>query len=141
MSVGPVEVTVVKFPGNQFKGEIAPALADLIEAGTISVIDLVFLWTDENGELTVKELEELEDEDRSAFEVVVADQTDLLSETDTKEIAELIGPNSSAAILVFEHAWATKLRDAIRNAEGELVFSERIPHDVVEEAVAAAAQS
>jgi hypothetical protein len=69
---------------------------------------------------------------------VVADQTDLLSETDTKEIAELIGPNSSAAILVFEHAWATKLRDAIVNAEGELVFSERIPRDVVEEAVAAA---
>jgi Family of unknown function (DUF6325) len=138
MSVGPVEVTVVKFPGNQFKGEIAPALAELIESGTISVIDLIFLWTDENGELTVKELEELEDEDRSAFEVVVADQTDLLSETDTKEIAELIGPNSSAAILVFEHAWATKLRDAIVNAEGELVFSERIPRDVVEEAVAAA---
>ena len=138
MSVGPVEVTVVKFPGNQFKGEIAPALADLIESGTINVIDLVFLWTDENGELTVKELEELEDEDRSMFEVVVSDQTDLLSEDDTKEIAELIGPNSSAAILVFEHAWATKLRDAIVNAEGELVFSERIPRDVVEEAVAAA---
>ena len=137
MSVGPVEVTVVKFPGNQFKGEIAPALADLIEAGTISVIDLIFLWTDENGELTVKELEELEDEDRSMFEVVVSDQTDLLSEDDTKEIAELIGPNSSAAILVFEHTWATKLRDAIVNAEGELVFSERIPRDVVEEAVAA----
>jgi hypothetical protein len=135
MSVGLVEVTVVKFPGNQFKGEIAPALADLIEAGTINLIDLVFLWTDENGELTVKELE---DEDRSMFEVVVSDQTDLLSEDDTKEIAELIGPNSSAAILVFEHAWATKLRDAIVNAEGELVFSERIPRDVVEEAVAAA---
>ena len=50
----------------------------------------------------------------------------------------MVGPNSSAAILVFEHAWALKLRDAIVNAEGELVFSERIPRDVVEEAVAAA---
>jgi hypothetical protein len=38
---------------------------------------------------------------------------------------------------VFEHTWATKFADALRNAEGELVFSERIPHDVVEEAVAA----
>jgi Family of unknown function (DUF6325) len=138
MSVGPVEVTVVKFPGNQFKGEIAPELAKLIETGTIRVIDLIFLWTDENGELTVSELEELEDKDRSAFEIVVTDRTDLLSDTDTKEIAELIGPDSSAVILVFEHTWATKLRDAIVNAEGELVFSERIPRDVVEEAVAAA---
>jgi hypothetical protein len=138
MSVGPVEVTVIKFPGNQFKGEIIPELVQLIETGTIRVIDLIFLWTDENGELTVKELEELEDEDRSAYDAVVSDKTDLLSADDTKEIAELIGPDSSAAILVFEHAWATKLRDAIVNAEGELVFSERIPRDVVEEAVAAA---
>jgi hypothetical protein len=138
MSVGPVEVTVVKFPGNQFKGEIAPELAELIKTGTIRVIDLIFIITDENGELTVAELEELEDEDRSAFEIVVTDQTDLLSEDDTKEIAELIGPDSSAVILVFEHTWATRLRDAIVNAEGELVFSERIPRDVVEQAVAAA---
>jgi hypothetical protein len=138
MSVGPVEVTVIKFPGNQFKGEIIPELVQLIETGTIRVIDLIFLWTDENGELTVKELEELDDEDRSAYDAVVSDKTDLLSADDTKEIAELIGPDSSAAILVFEHAWATKLRDAIVNAEGELVFSERIPRDVVEEAVAAA---
>ena len=138
MSVGPVEVTVIKFPGNQFKGEIIPELVELIETGTIRVIDLIFLFIDENGELTVKELEELEDDDRSNYDAVVTDQTDLLSEDDTKEIAELIGPNSSAAILVFEHAWALKLRDAVDNAAGELVFSERIPRDVVEEAVAAA---
>jgi Family of unknown function (DUF6325) len=137
MSVGPVEVTVIKFPGNQFKGEIAPELAELIRTGTIRVIDLIFIITDENGELTVAELEELEDEDRSAFEIVVTDQTDLLSADDTKEIAELIGPNSSAVILVFEHTWAIRLRDAVVNAEGELVFSERIPRDVVEQAVAA----
>jgi hypothetical protein len=139
MSVGPVEVTVVKFPGNQFKGEIAPALGELIEAGTIRVIDLFFMWTDENGEVTVKELEELEDDDRSHFDAVVTDQTDLLSEEDATELAAVIGPNSSAAALVFEHTWATKLADAVRNAEGEVVFSERIPRDVVEKAVAAAA--
>jgi hypothetical protein len=137
MSVGPVEVTVIRFPGNQFKGEIAPALAELIEAGTIRVIDLLFMWTDANGEVTVKELEELESDDRSIFDAVVTDQTDLLSDEDAKELAALIGEDSSAAILVFEHTWATKFADALRNAEGELVFSERIPHDVVEEAVAA----
>ena len=30
MSIGPVEYIIVGFPGNQFNGEIAPALADLI---------------------------------------------------------------------------------------------------------------
>ena len=31
MALGPIELLVVKFPGNQFKGEIAPALKDLID--------------------------------------------------------------------------------------------------------------
>ena len=43
MSIGPVEIIVVGFPNNQFTGEIAPALAELVEAGTIRVIDLVFV--------------------------------------------------------------------------------------------------
>ena len=40
MSIGPVEYMVVAFPGNQFNGKMAPALADLVEAGTIRVLDL-----------------------------------------------------------------------------------------------------
>ena len=42
MAVGPIELLVVKFPGNQFKGEIAPALQELVENGTIRIIDLIF---------------------------------------------------------------------------------------------------
>jgi hypothetical protein len=31
MSIGPVEYVLIEFPGNQFKGEIVPALERLIE--------------------------------------------------------------------------------------------------------------
>ena len=31
--IGPVEYLIVAFPGNRFRGEIAPALADLVEEG------------------------------------------------------------------------------------------------------------
>ena len=48
--IGPVDYAVIAFPGNQFKGEIAPALADLVEAGTIRLIDAAFVGKDENGE-------------------------------------------------------------------------------------------
>ena len=30
MTMGPVEIAVIAFPGNQFTGEIAPAVADLV---------------------------------------------------------------------------------------------------------------
>ena len=32
MSVGPVEYMVIAFPGNQFKGEIAPAIGERLAA-------------------------------------------------------------------------------------------------------------
>lgn len=35
MALGPVELLVVTFPGNTFKGEIAPTLEELGERGTI----------------------------------------------------------------------------------------------------------
>ena len=41
--LGPVDYMIVAFPGNEFRGEIAPALADLVEKGTIRIIDLAFV--------------------------------------------------------------------------------------------------
>ena len=31
--IGPVDYMIVAFPGNEFRGEIAPALADLVGGG------------------------------------------------------------------------------------------------------------
>ena len=49
--IGPVEYMIVSFPGNQFKGEIAPALAKLIESNTIRIIDLAFVTKDADGNI------------------------------------------------------------------------------------------
>ena len=43
MSIGPIEYLVVAFPGNKFKGEIVPALAELVESNTIRILDLVLI--------------------------------------------------------------------------------------------------
>ena len=53
MSLGPIEMLVVKFPGNQFTGEIAPALVELVEGGIIRVIDILFVVKEEDGKVTV----------------------------------------------------------------------------------------
>lgn len=39
--MGPVEYLLVEFPGNKFKGEIVPALIELVENETIRIIDLL----------------------------------------------------------------------------------------------------
>ena len=59
VAIGPVEYVIIGFPGNQFKGEILPALADLVESGTVRILDLVFVIKDEEGNVTSAEYEDL----------------------------------------------------------------------------------
>ena len=58
----------------------------------------------------------------------------LLSEGDLKELADDMEPGSTAAVLLVEHVWATRLAKAVRAAQGSLVLAERIPHAVIAEA-------
>jgi uncharacterized membrane protein len=133
MPLGPVEVLVVKFPGNQFTGEITPALAELVESDTIHVIDLVFIHKDENGEVTKFELADLTTEEAGTYEELVED-VGLLNEDDIEELAGMLDNNSSAAMMLFENVWATRFRDAVLEAKGEVVANFRIPHALVEAA-------
>ena len=50
--MGPVEYLIVEFPGNQFKGEIVPALGELTDNGTIRIIDLIFIKKDADGDVS-----------------------------------------------------------------------------------------
>jgi translation initiation factor IF-2 len=139
MSVGPIEYLVVAFPGNKFKGEIVPALAELVENEIIRILDLVFIMKDEEGNVAAVELSELEpDHDAAGMSDLAQIDQGLLNEEDIQLAAEALDNNSSAGLLVFENVWATKFAEAVRNADGVLVANERIPYDVVQAAMAAA---
>lgn len=129
--IGPVEYLIVAFPGNRFRGEIAPALADLVEAGTIRIIDIAFASKDENGEVAAFELSDLDADVREALEKLGATSGGLFNEEDLLAAAEELHPDSSAALLVWENIWAKPVADAIRDAGGELYDYDRIPHEVV----------
>jgi hypothetical protein len=132
--IGPVEYMIVSFPGNQFTGEIAPALGKLIESNTIRVIDLAFVGKDEDGNVAAFELSDVDENVRRGLEALGLDGTGLLGEEDLMDAAEYLEPGSSAAMLLWEDVWAAELAGALRGAGGELVTIGRIPHDVVMEA-------
>ncbi len=135
MSIGPVEYLIVAFPGNQFKGEIVPALQDLVDAGTIRIIDLAFVMKDADGAVVTAEMGDLDSDVFKALDALTPETLGLLNEEDLAAAAEELEPNSSAALLVWEDVWATKLRDAILNAGGEVLDLERVPYEVVQAAV------
>jgi uncharacterized membrane protein len=137
MDLGPVEILVVGFPGNQFTGEIAPALAELVESGLIRVIDLVFVAKDADGDVVGIELSDIDESASAAFRPHVEEPSGLLADEDIQDLGADLAPNSSAAILLFEHVWATKFRDAVLGSGGELIASIRIPKEAIDEVVAA----
>jgi Family of unknown function (DUF6325) len=125
--LGPVDWLVVEFPGSQFKGEIAPALDELVEAGTIRVLDLVLIKKDEDGSVGFFEISDL---DESELGTIVAYETELatlLGAEDVEAVAEAVEPGSSAALLVWENTWAAPFASAVRRAGGQLVATGRIP--------------
>jgi hypothetical protein len=62
MAVGPVDVYIIGFPGNKFTGRIAPAILELVENGTIRVLDLLFVMKDADGVVTTLEASDLDEE-------------------------------------------------------------------------------
>lgn len=136
MTTGPVEYVVLAFPGNQFTGAVAPALADLTQNGTIRILDLVFITKDADGDVAAIELED--HDDSSAFSALEGEVGGLVSQDDIEHAAEGLEPNSSAALLIWEDLWAGPLVDALRASGGILIEGGRIPHDLIEEALAIA---
>jgi|SRR5215207_7320393 len=136
MAFGPVEMLVVKFPGNEFTGEIVPALEELVETEMIRIIDLLFVLKDSEGAVVVYEQNAWGDEVAAVFEPLVQSADELLSQDDAESIGVLLEPNSSAAMLLFENTWATRFATAMSNAGGEVVVNARIPQGVIEQIIA-----
>jgi Family of unknown function (DUF6325) len=135
MGIGPVEYLVVAFPGNQFNGEVAPALRDLIDSNTIRVLDLAFVMKDADGNVVGAELEDAGSEVMQAFNALAIERGGLLNDDDLVDIGEALDANSSAAILVWEDLWAKRFADAVADSGGVLVDIQRIPRDVVQAAI------
>ena len=134
MTYGPIDLIALEFPGNRFRGEILPELFELAEKGTIRIIDLVIIMKDQ-GQVIVRELRELDAAHMAMFDPLQADVSQMITESDINAIAEQLAENSTAGIMLIENLWAKKTKQAMLDANGRLVLFERIPHDVVEEAV------
>jgi hypothetical protein len=134
VDIGPVDVLLVKFPGNRFRGEIGTALADLVSRDLVRVIDLLFVYRDVDGTVGSLELSELGPDLEPAF-VDIDGQVPggVLEPEDVDEIAASLEAGSSVAALVVENTWAIPFVTAMRNAGAQVIDQSRIPSDVAAE--------
>ncbi|MFW3170963.1 hypothetical protein [Geodermatophilus sp. CPCC 206100] len=113
---------------------VAPALAALVDSGTVRVLDAAVLHEDADGQVTGAELE---DEDGAAFAAVDGDVLELLSDDDLLQIAATLQPSTTTLVLLWENRWAAAFGDAVRQVHGTVVASDRVPRENVDRALAA----
>ena len=140
MDIGPVDLLVVEFPGNQFKGEIAPALRDLATDGTVRVLDLLFVYKDADGEVGSVELAGLGPDLQPAFADLDGQLGGgLLDAEDVAQVGANLQPDSSAALVVWENTWAGRFVSAMERAGARVVDQARIPAEAVKAALESSA--
>jgi len=138
MGFCPVDVMVIGFPGNKFSGRIAPAVLELVDDGTIRVIDLLFVSKDADGVVTTLAASDVDAQTGPAYLSINVVQPGALGPEDAEELTEDLKPNSSALLIAFENIWARKLLEAARDADAVVMDHIRIPSDVVAAVVTAA---
>jgi hypothetical protein len=127
--LGPVDYVVVGFPADKadFSGAMADELKNLMESGTVRVLDLLLVTKDEDGSISVAELRDHDDSLVGDLRSLEADLSLMLAVEDVERIGGDLELGSAAAVLVWENTWAAPFASAVRHSGGELLAMGRIP--------------
>lgn len=137
VEIGPIDYLLIEWSGQQPNGEVAPVVVDLVERGLIRILDLAFIRKDDEGNVAMLELADLGGE-VAELAVFEGASSGLLGDDDVAQAGDVLEPGTSAALLVFENAWAAPFVSAVRRSGGELVASGRIPAEDILAALDAA---
>jgi uncharacterized membrane protein len=153
-SLCPVQMLVFAFPGNQFRGEILPALDRLKSDGIVRILDLLVVRKDSGGNVMVTTGTDLgweeatalgsylgglaalaagldgEDFDRGAI-AGAAELADghIFDDQDIFRVTRALKENTTAAVVLVEHTWVRPLLDAVARADGYELANEWIRPD------------
>ena len=132
LEVGPIDFLVVEWPADSPpNGEAMPMLVDLVEHGIIRVLDLVFVRKHADGTVTRLELADLDLDGNPELAVFEGASSGLVGDDDLAEAGSVLGPECSAAMLVYENVWAAPFATALRHSGAQLVANGRIPINAI----------
>ena len=136
MSYGPVDFLAFEFKTDQLKGEVLPALLELVQNQIVRVIDLIVIQKFEDGHHEVVQMQQSAPDLLSIFDPHEVEISGIFQKEDLSKIAEKMENNTLDAALLFENLWAVKCKEAVLRANGQVLEQTRIPHETVEEALA-----
>ncbi|HEY7044211.1 MAG TPA: DUF6325 family protein [Nocardioidaceae bacterium] len=135
LDAGPIDYLAVEFPQAKVTGEGLQALLDLVESGTIRILDLRIVMRDADGTFKGAAIADLDHDGTLDLAVFEGVESGLLDDDDVSEAASLIDPGNAVGLLVYENTWAEPFVTAMRKAGAEVIASGRIPADEVNAAL------
>jgi uncharacterized membrane protein len=142
VETGPIQLLIVAFPGNRFKGEILPELERLKREEIVRVLDLLVVRKDGQGKVMVTTGTDMDWEEATAFGSYIgglagfaasgpggmergsmigaAELADghYFDEEDVFRVTRSLPDDTTAALVLIEHRWAIPLLDAVARADG-----------------------
>lgn len=118
--MGPLQYMVMSYNKNYFRDEIIPELSSLSRRGVIRVIDLLFVRRDARGAVTSQELKEVLPDEVKLIDAPDDSTAQWFAQDDIDVVGECLPLNTSVALLLFEHAWATRLDELVGEANDNL---------------------
>lgn len=144
---GPIQFSMIGFTRDDVASELIDKVHEVREAGVIRLIDFLFVTRTASGALEEYQTTDLTPEERAEWgavvgglmgfgaqgyegavkgaalgEVMVSKNDFGLLAEDLKQVLEdELKPGMSAMIVLFEHAWAVPLKEAIIKKEGVLL--------------------
>src|SRR5690606_13953315 len=103
--------------------DVLPRVVELVDRGTVRILDLAFLRKEADGSVVGLEVGEIGEGEP---DVRVFD-SGLVGGEDRAEAAAVLEPGRAAMVVLYENVWAIPFASALRRAGAELVASGRIP--------------
>jgi len=164
IKLGPVHLVMIQLDNEELRGEVEEEILMASERNIIRVFDLLAVRREPDGTFTTLEATELSDEEHEDLGAIIGDLLGLgaegelgeeegarigaerfakhsfgLSRAQLRSMADEIPVGKTLLIVLFEHKWALKLKQATQKANG-FILAEGIirPEALVEIGPAAA---
>ena len=142
LTLGPVQMLIVGFQGDNFDGSIMEELNRLKEHDIVRLIDLMFVKKNEDGELETHHVSDLSTDEAEQFGAIVGalvgfgadgeegaeygavagaaelEDGHVFDDDAVWYLGDAIPEGTAAAVALLEHRWAIPLRDKIAKAGG-----------------------
>lgn len=126
--LGPIDYLVVEFPADrQPDGSALPLLRDLVDKGTIRILDLAFVQKNADGSVVGVDIADVGLQGDLDVTLFAEASSGLLDGDDLDQAGSVLEPGCSAAVLVYENTWAGPFAAALRRNGAQLVAAGRIP--------------